>query len=53
MISQGQVVTGVLAGSLAGAVAGILFAPRRGKVIRRFVRFKAYKLRQKKVENVT
>ena len=53
MISQGQVVTGLLAGSIVGAVAGMLLAPRRGKVMRRFVRFKAYKLRQKKVENVT
>ena len=50
MISQGQVVTGLLAGTLVGAVAGILLAPKPGKVVRRLLRLKVYELRQKTVK---
>ena len=50
MINQGQVVTGLLAGSIIGAVAGILLAPKPGKVIRRLLRLKAYELKQKTVK---
>ena len=50
MISQGQVVTGLLAGSIVGAVAGVLLAPKPGKVMRRLLRLKAYELKQKTVK---
>ena len=34
-MSPGKVLLGVLVGATAGALAGILFAPQKGKVIRR------------------
>ena len=34
-MSSGKVLLGVLVGATAGALAGILFAPQKGKVIRR------------------
>ena len=52
MISQGQVVTGLLAGTLVGAVAGILLAPKPGKVVRRLLRLKVYELKQKRVKTI-
>ena len=46
MPGTNQLVTGLLAGAAVGAAAGLLFAPKPGKVTRRFVAMRAIKMRR-------
>ena len=41
MSSANKIVTGLIAGVAVGAVVGLLFAPKPGKVTRRFVAIRA------------
>ena len=42
-----RLVTGLVAGAAAGAAAALLFAPKPGKVTRRFVAMRTGKMRRK------
>ena len=44
MSSVNKIVTGLIAGVAVGAVVGLLFAPKPGKVTRRFVGIRARKM---------
>lgn len=46
MTGKNVLVTGIIAGAAVGAAAGILFAPKSGKVTRRFAVSKAASLRR-------
>ena len=46
MSGANQVVTGLVAGAAVGAAAGLLFAPKPGKVTRRFVAIRAARIRR-------
>ena len=47
MSRTNQVVTGLVAGAAVGAAVGLLFAPKPGKVTRRFVAIRAARMRWK------
>ena len=47
MPGTNQLVTGLVAGAAVGAAAGLLFAPKPGKVTRRFVAMRARGMRRK------
>ena len=47
MMSKKTFITGLIAGTAVGAAAGLLMAPKPGKVTRRYVAGKTGKLRQK------
>ena len=44
MSSVNKIVTGLIAGVAVGAVVGLLFAPKPGKVTRRFVGIRARRM---------
>ena len=44
MSSANKIVTGLIAGVALGALVGLLFAPKPGKVTRRFVGIRARKM---------
>ena len=46
-MSSNQFVTGLIVAAAIGAVAGLLIAPKPGKVTRRFVGMRANKMRRK------
>ena len=46
-MSSNQLFTGLIVAAAVGAVAGLLFAPKPGKVTRRFVGMRANKMRRK------
>lgn len=46
-MSSNQLVTGLVVAAAVGAVAGLLLAPKPGKVTRRFVGMRANKMRRK------
>ena len=46
MTSKNVLVTGIIAGAAVGAVAGLLFAPKPGKVTRRFAVSSASRIRR-------
>ena len=46
-MSSNQLVTGLILAAAVGAVAGLLIAPKPGKVTRRFVGMRANKMRRK------
>ena len=46
-MSSNQLVTGLIVAAAIGAVAGLLIAPKPGKVTRRFVGMRANKMRRK------
>ena len=46
-MSSNQFVTGLIVAAAVGAVAGLLIAPKPGKVTRRFVGMRANKMRLK------
>ena len=46
-MSSNQFVTGLIVAAAVGAVAGLLIAPKPGKVTRRFVAMRANKMRLK------
>jgi len=47
MTNKNKLVTAVVVGAAAGAVAGLMFAPKPGKVTRRFVSTHAVEARHK------
>ena len=49
MTSKTPLMTGLIAGAAVGAAAGLLLAPKPGKVTRRFVAMRAGKIRRKAV----
>ena len=46
-MSSNQFVTGLIVAAAVGAVAGLLLAPKPGKVTRRFVGMRANRMRRK------
>jgi gas vesicle protein len=53
MANKNRLVTAVVVGAAAGAVAGLMFAPKPGKVTRRFVSSHAGEARHKTAHYVT
>lgn len=47
MANTNKLVTAIVAGAAAGAVAGLMFAPKPGKVTRRYVSTRAGEARHK------
>ena len=53
MTARKTLITGLMAGAAVGAAAGLLLAPKPGKVTRRYVASQAGKLRQKIEQSTT
>ena len=53
MTAKKRFVTGLIAGAAIGAAAGVLLAPKPGKVTRRFVSMRATRMRHRTGSYVT